>query len=114
LSCFARPATPFQHLAAATFWRQMAGMNPNPHVLIVVEKPNEKEADKWNVWTAFSNELRNNPQLWEAGECLTEGVWQFPVTLALLSVNRFLAKVHQNVGLNSKMFYSESKLEACK
>jgi hypothetical protein len=91
----------------------MAGMNPNPHVLVVVEKPAEKDSQHWQNWETLQRDLKNNPQSLEAGERLTETVWQFPVPSALTSANCFLAKV-RTWGLDSKMFYSASKIEECK
>ena len=35
---------PFWHLTTLRFWRLISGMNPNPYILIVVEKPTEKNA----------------------------------------------------------------------
>jgi hypothetical protein len=104
---------PFQHLTTLRFWRLILGMNPNPHVLIVVEKPNEKEGQKWEYWREFLNALKKDPQSSEAGERLTESVWQFPVPVALQKANCLAATVRES-GLTPRMFYSASKIEECK
>jgi hypothetical protein len=88
-------------------------MNPNPHVLIVVEKPAEKDGQKWLYWYGFLNDLKKDPQSQEAGERLTECVWQFPVPTALQKANCFAAKVRES-GLIPRMFYSASRIEECK
>jgi len=98
-------------LTTLPVWRLLVAVNP--HVLIVVEKPDEKEGQKWNDWYSFLDNLKSLPQLKEAGERLTDTIWQFPVPSALLSANRFFAMV-QKWGLNSKMYYCDSEIRECK
>jgi len=104
---------PFQHLTTLRFWRLISGMNPNPHVLIVVEKPNEKDGQNWQRWYEFLNGLKKVPLSKESGERLTESVWQFPVPTALQTSNDFATRVRES-GLTPRMFYSASKIEECK
>jgi hypothetical protein len=87
---------------------------PNPHVLIVVEKPNEKDREKWDTWNTFLNDLKANRQSWEGVESLSENVWQFPMPLALLSLHRFLGQVESGAGIKYKLFYCDSKIQDCK
>jgi hypothetical protein len=75
--------------------------------------PTEQDYQKWAKWYSLQNDLKNDPQLSECGECLTESAWQFPVPSALRKANCFLAML-QNRGFEPKMFYSESKIVECK
>jgi hypothetical protein len=86
---------------------------PEPHVLVVIEKPNEKDGQKWENWNKLQGDLKKDPQLLSGGKNLTESVWQFPMPTALRGVCCFVAML-QGRGFDSKMFYSAAKVEECK
>jgi hypothetical protein len=87
-------------------------VNPNPHVLIAVEKPNEKEGQKWEFWRHFLDSLKKDPKLRESCKRLTESLWQFHVPTQLSAAYYFWAKVQES-GLDPKMFYSGDEIQEC-
>jgi hypothetical protein len=72
---------PFWHLTTLRFWRLISGMNPNPYILIVVEKPTEKNSIDWtNFREAIKTSIseRNKPD-----ERLAENIWLIPLNTGL-------------------------------
>jgi hypothetical protein len=74
-----RARQPFRHLTTLHFWRLISGVNP--HILIVVEKPCDKNSESWlNFRVAIKTSIseRNKPD-----ERLAENIWLIPLNTGL-------------------------------